>query len=146
MCRRVLNPRGLLCGRLKTSSRSVFVLLYQNLRQYLYFCMSEPALWALRRPPPPPIIYTASVSIRQHTSYICVAGVAASSSSSSYIYSIRQHPSASVSIRQHTAASVSIRQHTAASVSIRQHTSYIYDIAYVIIRQHTSYMTYADVL
>ena len=111
----------------------VFVRLYQQLRlgnqlrQYVYFCTSQPVgntsdlvLWStinnhLMRSTLPYIRQRVGSRVLRERAYV----------------SIRQHTSAFVSVRQHTSAYVSIRQRTSAHFSMRQRTS-----AYVSIRQH----------
>jgi hypothetical protein len=109
---------------------SVFVLLYQQLRQYLYFCTMKARLsllallvqkykyWHLKE---------------KEASVLCARLLVAACSIAGRNHIHELHTSAYVSIRQHTSAHVSTRQHTSAYVSIRQHTS-----AHVSIRQHTS--------
>ena len=141
-------------NRLDAPSASVFVLLYQLLRQYVCYCTST----ARKRS-------ACSASAGGSAAGMVAVGVmcercARFETRRGTRYSrslrrlrccmstcIRQHTSAYVSIRQHRdirgssedcaaacqPAYFSIRQHTSAYVSIRQDTS-----AYVRTRQHTS--------
>ena len=93
----------------REQAAAVFVLLCQQLRQYLYLC-------------------TEGRTASREESFL------SSTTNIAYV-SIRQHTSAYVSIRQHRRQDsfegrelvehnkYSIRQHTSASVSIRQHLS-----------------------